>query len=56
MVAFGCRWELTVLRQGERCRIKVVYRARPAIAGPDSTEREGVQMPRNPPYLNVLDN
>ena len=50
---FGTRWELTVFRQSERYRIKVVYQARPAIALSDSVEGTGV--PRSPPYLSMLD-
>jgi len=50
---FRYRWELTVLRQSERYRIKVIYRARPAVALSDPVE--GMRVPRNPPYLSVLD-
>ena len=50
---FGNRWELTIFRQSERYRIKVVYQARPAIALSDSVEGTGV--PRSPPYLSMLD-
>jgi len=50
---FGTSWELTVFRQCERYRIKIVYCARPAVALSDSVE--GMRTPRNPPYLNVLE-
>jgi len=52
---FGTRWELTVLRQSERYRIKVVYRARPAVALSDSDSVEGMRVPHGPPYISVLD-
>ena len=54
-MVFWYRWELTVLRQSERYRIKVMYHARPAIAQSDLMEGEGMRVPRRPPYLSVLD-
>jgi len=50
---FGTRWELTVLCQSEPNRIKVVYRARPAVALSSSVG--GMRVPRSPPYPSVLD-
>ena len=50
---FGTRWGLTVVCQSERYRIRVVYRARPAVALSESVE--GTRVPRSPPYPSVLD-
>ena len=50
---FGTRCELTVFRQSERYRIKVVYQARPAVAL--SHLVDPMRLPRSPPYLSVLE-
>ena len=49
---FRYRWEVTVFRQIERYCIKLVYRARPAVALSDLAE--GVRVSRSPLCLNVL--
>ena len=47
---FGTTWELTVFRQSERYRIKLVYQARPAVALPHLVNP--MRLPRSPPYLS----